>query len=316
MLSILVRRNLATLACCFLGSSLLGQPTPERPKLLGLAHVAFYVSDLAKTRAFYKDFLGFAEPFALKRKDSTEDRIAFIKINDHQYIELFAEDPKADGRLNHISVYTDNAEKMRDYLASKGVAVPAKVGKGQTGNKNYNIKDPDGHTIEIVEYQPDSWTAREAGKFMPDTRISTHMPHAGVLIGSLDTATKFYTGILGFQEFWRGGGGKTLSWVNMKVPEGDDYVEFMLYRDLPAADQRGVKHHICLVVPDLEKAIAILEARPARKQYSQPIEMKVGVNKKRQANLFDPDGTRVELMEANTVDGKPTPPSSAPPPIP
>ena len=42
---------------------------------------------------------------------------------------------------------------------------PDKVGKGMTGNKNFNIKDPDGHIVEIVEYQGDSWTAREAGKF-------------------------------------------------------------------------------------------------------------------------------------------------------
>jgi hypothetical protein len=32
---------------------------------------------------------------------------------------------------------------------------------------------------------------------------------------------KFYGGILGFQEIWRGSkDGKVLSWVNMKVPEG------------------------------------------------------------------------------------------------
>src|SRR5215472_5856802 len=34
------------------------------------------------------------------------------------------------------------------------------VPKGQIGNKNFNIKDPDGHIVEIVEYQPDSWTAQ------------------------------------------------------------------------------------------------------------------------------------------------------------
>jgi hypothetical protein len=33
-------------------------------------------------------------------------------------------------------------------------------------------------------------------------------------------------------------------------------------------------------------------------------------------NLFDPDGTRVEIMEGHTVDGKPVPPSTAPAPIP
>ena len=56
------------------------------------------------------------------------------------------------------------------------------VGKGKTGNKNFNVKDPDGHIVEMVEYMPDSWTAREKGKFMPPTRISDHIMHVGVLV--------------------------------------------------------------------------------------------------------------------------------------
>ncbi len=107
-----------------------------------------------------------------------------------------------------------------------------------------------------------------------------------------------------------------LSWVNMRVPDGEDYIEFMLYSTPPENEQRGVKNHICLVVPDIEKAVAELKSRPAYKAYGKAIEIKTGVNRKRQANLFDPDGTRVELMEPNTVDGKPAPPSPAPPPMP
>jgi hypothetical protein len=59
---------------------------------------------------------------------------------------------------------------------------------------------------------------------------------------------------------------------------------------------------------------AALEAKPYRKQYTRPMEARVGVNRKRQLNLYDPDGTRIELMEWNTIDGKPTPSSQAPPP--
>jgi len=285
-----------------------------RPRILGVAHMALYVNDLQKSRAFYRDFLGYEEPYVLKRNDGT-DRIAFIKINDEQYLELFAENARQDGHLNHISFFTNSAQKMRDYLASRGVKVPDKVGKGQIGNSNFNIVDPDGHTVEIVQYAPDSWTMREKGKFIPDTRISTHIAHVGVLIGALGPAMKFYGETLGFQEFWRGSSfGNVLSWVNMRVPDGDDYLEFMLYDKRPDAEQMGVKNHICLVTPDIIKAVAILEARPARRNYNRPIEIKVGKNGKRQANLLDPDGTRIELMEPNTVDGKAVPSSTAPPP--
>jgi catechol 2,3-dioxygenase-like lactoylglutathione lyase family enzyme len=288
---------------------------PKRPHVLGISHMAVFVSDLQKARAFYKDFLGYEEPYTLKRDDNS-DRIAFIKINEDQYIELFAETPKQDAHLNHISFFTDSAEAMRAYLASQGVQVPEKVAKGKIGNSNFNITDPDGHTVEIVQYERDSWTRREKGKYLPDTRISQHMAHVGVLIGALDPAMKFYNDILGFHEFWRGSAspGKVLSWVNMRVPDGDDYLEFMLYSTPPDAEQMGVKNHICLLTPDIAKAVASLEARPARKKYTRPIEIKVGVNGKRQANLFDPDGTRIELMEPNALDGKPAPSSTAPAP--
>ncbi|HWX54718.1 MAG TPA: VOC family protein [Verrucomicrobiae bacterium] len=300
-----------------LSSAISATPTADqvtRPRILGISHMALYVSDLQKARAFYKDFLGYEEPYTLKREDGS-DRIAFIKINEDQYVELFAEPPKQDGQLNHISFFTDSAEAMRAYLASRGAKVPEKVGKGKIGNSNFNITDPDGHTVEIVQYEPDSWTRREKGKYVPETRISMHMRHVGVVVGPLDPAVTFYRDTLGFQETWRGSSsGKVLSWVNMRVPDGDDYIEFMLGSAPPDAAQMGGKNHICLVVPDIAKAVATLEARPARKNYTRPIEIKTGVNGKRQANLFDPDGTRVELMEPNTADGKPVPSSTAPAP--
>ena len=295
-------------------SGLSGADQLKRPRVLGVAHMALFVSDLSKARAFYRDFLGYEEPYVLKREDGS-DRIAFIKINDDQYLELFAESPRQDGHLSHISFLTDSAQGMRDYLASRGVSVPDKIGKGRVGNLNFNIVDPDGHTVEIVQYEPASWTLREKGKFVPDTRISTHMIHVGVVVGALEPAMKFYRDILGFQEFWRGSSsGKELSWVNMRVPDGDDYLEFMLSAKRPDAEQMGVKNHICLVTPDIEKALALLESRPARKSYNRQIEVKVGKNGKRQLNLFDPDGTRIELMEPNTVDGRAVPSSTAPPP--
>jgi lactoylglutathione lyase len=91
----------------------------------------------------------------------------------------------------------------------------------------------------------------------------------------------------------------------------------MLYGKMPS--HFGAQNHVSLVVADVEKAVAELEARPAYKTYltyGKPLTVQVGKNGKRQLNLYDPDGTRVELMEAQTADGRPAPPSTAPPPAP
>jgi catechol 2,3-dioxygenase-like lactoylglutathione lyase family enzyme len=287
---------------------------PQRPKVLGVAHIALFVSDIEKSREFYKDFLGFSEPFQLNNPDGSLS-LTFIKVNDRQYIELFPGLEGGADRLNHISIETDNAEAMRVYLASKGVKVPDKTPKGRIRNSNFNVKDPDGHTVEIVQYEPDGWSMREKGKFMTHARISERMLHVGIIVGDLSAAQKFYGDILGFHEIWRGSSrGDVLSWTNMQVPDGEDYVEFMLYKDLPAPDNRGTQHHICLLTPDIERAKASLEPKAYKSAYTRPMEIRTGTNRKRQLNLFDPDGTRVELMEPVTVDGKPTPSSTAPPP--
>jgi len=287
---------------------------PQRPRILGLSHMAVFVSDLDKAREFYEDLLGYAEPFNLKRDDGSV-RIVYVKINEDQYIELFTDKPTHEGQLNHIAFYTDSAEGMRAYLAANGVKTPENVPKGKIGNLNFTVTDADGHTVEIVQYEPDGWTRLNAGKFLPETRVSTQMTHVGVTIGSFAPAMKFYGENFGLTEFWRGSSsGTVLSWVNMRVPDGQDYLEFMLYGAPLSVKDLGGKNHICLVTPDIEKAVAMLKARPAMKNYTLPIEIKVGVNGKRQANFFDPDGTRVELMEPNTFDGKVRPPSTAAPP--
>jgi catechol 2,3-dioxygenase-like lactoylglutathione lyase family enzyme len=296
------------------GAYALAADAPPRPRITGVAHIALYVHDMEKARWFYKDFLGFDEPFSLNKPDGGLS-MTFIKVNDRQYIELFPEVEPGSDRLNHISVETDNAEAMRLYLASKGVKVPDKVGVGRIKNLNFNVKDPDGHTVEFVQYTPDGWSMREKGKYMPADRVAARMMHVGILVGALEPAMKFYRDILGFQEFWRGSrDSKVLNWVNMRVPDGDSYIEFMLYDKLPAPTARGSAHHICLEVADIAKTKAELEARPAAKDYTRPMEIRTGTNRKRQMNLYDPDGTRSEVMEPGTVDGVPTPSATAPPP--
>lgn len=310
-----MKQTIGMLLCASIGASLaMAADEPKRPRITGIAHIALFVHDIEKSRAFYKDFLGFDEPFLLNKPDGSLS-LTFIKVNERQYIELFPEVAPGTDRLNHISIETDNAEAMRAYLGAHGIKVPAEVGKGRIKNSNFNVKDPDGHTVEIVQYEPDGWSVREKGKFMPTGRVSQKMMHVGILVGALEPAMKFYRDLLGFEEIWRGSrDGKKLSWVNMKVPDGDTYIEFMLYDQLPEPTARGTAHHICLEVPDIEKTKAALEARPAFKNYTRPLEIKTGTNRKRQMNLFDPDGTRAEVMEPRTVDGVPAKPSDAPAP--
>src|SRR5229473_2037940 len=110
---------------------------PPRPRILGLAHVAIFAKDYEKSRALYRDFLGF----------ENSPSAAFFEINERQYIELLPEQEPNSDRLSHIALETDNAEAMRVYLKSRGISVPGRAQNDHNGNLSFSIKDPEGHSL-------------------------------------------------------------------------------------------------------------------------------------------------------------------------
>jgi len=201
----------------------------DRPPLVGIAHIAFQVSDLTKAQAFYGGLLGYDDAFRLYKEDGTTS-LVYFKVNDRQYIEIFPGlPPEQDDRLSHIALETTNLEGLRVYLAEKGLQVPGKVNTGRDGNLNFTVKDPDGHRVEFVQYQPGSMQMKAKGSYLSAKRLSSRMLHVGVTVADVGAADRFYKDVLGFSEIWRGGTSDDVtSWINMKVPDGTDYVEYML----------------------------------------------------------------------------------------
>lgn len=313
----LLRPIAALLVTICVAAPAFARAAPRRPRITGISHVGFFTSNLDKTLAFWRQFLGFDESYALNKPGASDVQIAFIKINDRQHIELFNTPPThPPSMLSHICFTVDSVSRMRAYLRSTGIAVPPDTGrKTRAGDYAFEIQDPDGNVLEFVQPLATGMEAKAVGKSLPSTRIAESIYHVGFLVGNSARSVAFYRDVLGFKETWRGSSNsKQLSWINMQVPDGKDYVEFMLYSGQPS--NFGARNHVSLLVPDVQQAIETLRARAYDKAYGRPLVMQVGKNGKRQVNLYDPDGTRVELMEPNTVTGKPAPSSTAPPPAP
>lgn len=273
---------------------------PTRPLIIGIAHIAFQVSDLAKARDYYSGLLGYKEPFQIHNTDGSL-ALTYFQVNDRQYIEIFPGlPPDQDDRLKHVAFETTDIEALRQYLKSKGVKVPDQYRKGRDGNFNFTVNDPDGHTIEFVQYRPGSLHTKARGKYVSAQRISDRILHVGLTVTDAEAADKFYKDILGFSEIWRGGRDDvTINWINMRVPDGTDYLEYMLTVGKPTRQQLGSSHHVALMVPDMQKALETLRQRvddPAQIRSPQ-----VGRNRRWQLNLFDPDGSRAELMEPHPI---------------
>jgi catechol 2,3-dioxygenase-like lactoylglutathione lyase family enzyme len=292
-----------SLVCCAavvtaLSCALAQSTTPKRPDIVGVAHIGLKTNDLAAARNFYGHDLGFEESFTLD-KPSGGLMLTYFKVNDHQYIEIFPElKSETEDRLSHIAFETTDAQQLRDYLASRGVKVPDTLHPGRDGNLSFMIQDPDGHNVEFVQYMPGSLHSSNFGKFLPNTRISTHMIHVGVTVTDRDAADRFYKDILGFHEMWHGGmKDDRTDWVDMRVPEGTDWLEYMLNVHNPSPRTLGVMHHLALGVPSVEAGYKTLTGRGMKVE--QP---KIGRDGKWQLNLFDPNLTRCELMEPKPVE--------------
>src|SRR5579864_238986 len=273
----------------------------SRPAIVGVAHIGLRTDNLDAARKFYTGVLGFEEPFMLDKpkEEGTGLLLTYFKVNDHQYIEMFPEltDSKMD-RLSHISFETSDAERMRAYLAGRGVKVPDKLEPMLDGNRGFDVFDPDGHDVEFVEFRSGSLHSRNVGKYLPDTRISQRLIHVGVVVKDRAAADRFYKDILGFKETWHGGmKDNETDWVDMRVPEGTDWLEYMLNVENPDPKELGVMHHLALGVPSVKAGYQTA----VKRGYKSNEEPEIGRDGKWQFNMYDPNFTRVELMEPKPV---------------
>ena len=120
---------------------------------------------LDEPRKFYTDILGYDEVFRHKRAVCGPAELSVFKVNEHQYIEVCPtlQNP-SDDKLIQIGYATADARKLRDCLAAHGVAVPPRITKDPDGNYSFILKDPEGHTIEFVQYVEGSLQSRYSGK--------------------------------------------------------------------------------------------------------------------------------------------------------
>ena len=272
--------------------------SPKRPAIVGVAHIGLKTDDLAAERKFYGTYLGYQEPFTLD-KPTGGPMLTYFKVNDHQYIEVFPElKSETEDRLSHIAFETTDAMQLRDYLASKGVTSGKTSFRG--GRKpEFHAQGSDGHNVEFVQYMPGSLHSKNFGKFLPPTRISDHMIHVGVTVQDQAAADHFYKDILEFHEFWHGGmKDDRTDWVDMRVPEGTDWLEYMMNVKNPTPKTLGVMHHMALGVPSVADGYKTLLDRGMTGL--QP--PKIGRDGKWQLNLYDANLTRAELMEPKPVE--------------
>ena len=262
----------------------------SRPPITHISGVTILVSNLPASRQTYKQVL--APGYSC---DFCEDAaIPGFELGTGQIITLEAAPvPQAKNLIEEVYFQTDDLKRMKRYLKTQRIKFE-ELNAGRTPLR-VRVVDPDGHHISFIQ-------SMGAGKMYPEGKVPLHLIHAGFVVRNRTAMEHFYQDLLGFRPYWHGGmKDDQTDWVSLQVPDGTDWLEFMV--NVPEnADQhlRGIMNHIALGVPDIQQTREQL----VKNGVHLTEEPKLGRDGKWQLNLYDPDQTRIEFVEF-TPKGKP-----------
>jgi catechol 2,3-dioxygenase-like lactoylglutathione lyase family enzyme len=254
----------------------------ERPAITGIAFVRFYAADRDTSAAFYQGVLGYTR-VRMKYFD-------LYPVSDSQWFEVTPlPTPAPPARLAAVAYTTRDAAALEKYLRAHSVVIVQKLTHGQFG-----VKDPEGNLVIFVQ----TGSFKIPGGAFSDRALSRRIIHVGFAVQSAAEEDKFYRDILGFHLNWRGGRKRDedTDWISDQVPDGSDWLEYMLNGGLnPGIQRMGVMDHFSLGVAKISDVVDGL----ARNQNTTPDNSKIetGRDGKLQLDLFDPDLSRVEYME-------------------
>jgi catechol 2,3-dioxygenase-like lactoylglutathione lyase family enzyme len=174
------------------------------PPFNGIAHVAIRVHDLAASVAFYEK-LGFEQAFDLRKNDVPYE--SFIKINDHQFIELYPtteHDPKA-GFL-HLCFEGVDLNAIYDDYIGRGLT-PTAVRKAGAGNLLFTMAGPvqpsGPQNIEYTQYMPGSLHSNDQGQHLGADRVATKLISVALAMNDPAAARDYYINQLHFKPIAR-----------------------------------------------------------------------------------------------------------------
>jgi catechol 2,3-dioxygenase-like lactoylglutathione lyase family enzyme len=274
--------------CLFLaiaGLSILIVPAAQaqsRPAITGIAFARFYAADAAASERFYNGMLGFQKVVA----GST----SIYPVNTLQWVEtLSLSNPALKSRMAAVGFTTRDAAGLERYLKAKGVVIEQPLHANM-----FAVRDPEGNQIWFV--QTGSNTA--VSHMQPSPKAtSSRIIHVGFVVNDAAKESTFYQDILGFHPYWHGGRtSDRTDWISLQVPEGTDWLEYMLNIP-PNANLKniGVQDHFSLGTEKMDTVLAQLKANGCNDDNCKKTQL--GLDGKVQVNVFDPDLSRVEFME-------------------
>jgi catechol 2,3-dioxygenase-like lactoylglutathione lyase family enzyme len=239
--------------------------------------------------AFYEKLLP-AGHVACNDCAKVPDNVFMVNWNQTIYLSQ-ASSPTPSNYLLTVAFATDDIDALRLYLMAHGIEC-SPPDKEKASHTALYVLDSERHRLLFLK-QPRYLDIK------PEPKEKIHIIHAGFIVHDRAATEHFYKDILGFRPYWHGGmKDDQTDWVSMQVPDGTDWLEFMVNVETDADQKlRGIMNHIAIGVTDIHAAQKKLQENGVKLTE----EPQIGRDGKWQLNLYDPDDTRVEFMEFTPV---------------
>lgn len=185
--------------------------------------VGFTVSDLDRAVEFYTNVLTFEKVSEAEVWGEEEERlegvfgarmrIARLRLGSEsleltEYLAPRGRPIPVDSRSNdrwfqHIAIIVSDMglayQRLREYKVTYASTGPQRLPEWNTntaGIEAFYFKDPDGHTLEVLEFPPDKGDPKW---HRPADKLFLGIDHTAIVVGDTDPSLRFYRDLLGFR---------------------------------------------------------------------------------------------------------------------
>jgi catechol 2,3-dioxygenase-like lactoylglutathione lyase family enzyme len=196
-------------------------PAPAQVEAVGA--IGMTVGDMDRALEFYTRVLGFEKVLDLELAGDEYERLEGVfglrirvvrlrlgqeMIELTEYLAPKGKPIPADSRSNdrwfqHIAIITSDMERAYQWLrknkvqhASSGPQRLPDWNKNAGGIKAFYFKDPDDHTLEILQFPPDKGLEKWR---RPSDKLFLGIDHTAIVVGDTDVSLRFYRDLLGMK---------------------------------------------------------------------------------------------------------------------
>ena len=319
-----------------------------------IGHITFFMKNEKQMLHFYEKVLGMTSLFTLTTDDlinaaekdnnhelaehmkqlfpvgSGHPWIQYMKLADHQYLELFFQLDKEHQEISNRDDYygfrkvnyeVDDIHAMYQRLTDSGISVKDEIHVVADGSKEFTVLDPDGNELQFTEYSEHSLIPlTKAPELRPFSPLKCTTQVAFQIKDEINMEN-FYCKGLGlkkaytltfekFAEFLEKVNDVDPAFLNQLKMSGEkafiDYIEVAPHQYIElfhnfGGEKKELKNltdfygyqHLCLEVSDIYKAWDAVVYNGIKPK----TEISLGVDGAYQFWIVDPDGNELELMQ-------------------